>query len=122
MKKIKLRGYHIRCFLDYVSDEEYAKSMKRNCGEEHAQRTVQLFDSILNEEVDVVVWNSYDDVCKDCHKRSQSGCKIYHPVSSEQLKDFDKGMTKDTGLEIGKVYNSREFLKILEKEFELQKK
>lgn len=103
---IKLSGHHLRSFLDSYRGkidcgvesmsiafygEEFIKKVNRH-----------LSKMIANPQLKVLLVTEGDDICKICRFADDAGqdCNLYY----DRMKNLDKQIAGEFGLEIGKVY------------------
>lgn len=112
----EIRGHHIDTLRGYVLENSmWQKSIylkmdeKKNRG--FANKIEQYFNDILRNKTPITVIDDYDHICNECKNKAEGGCNKFGFSSSEKLAKLDREVASKWGLQIGKTYESSEFLR-----------
>jgi hypothetical protein len=111
-KRVSLRGEHLQNLYDYLHDPAYRLKWdeKQGYSAEFARRHDEIIRGIIeNPERPITVIAGLDDICNCCGvcPRRDAHCV------SEGLREKDRSVTRQYGLEIGQEYKCKEVVELL---------
>ena len=122
-RRISLRPHHLDNLIDWFARRKrsnygyvyYSDTFFLMYGEKFVRNLDSLFTLIASgDNVNVLIRNKVDDICKECHIRKRETC--YLPDDLELDLEYVRIMHK-LDLKVGSTYSSKELLRRIKRNY-----
>jgi hypothetical protein len=118
MDIINLRPHHLENLIEYSHDREANSALEFTYGPESTLCTGDIFDKILNKEVQIRLILGYDIICSQCRARRRKGCYVFDGlkgifISEKRILRQDRQALKKFRLKPNRVYPAISILDVL---------